>query len=66
MRIAVAFADLDAFDILSRLYDSMNFPRIALEESLKHSEGKRLLHNARCHVMRYREVGAVVSAASRG
>lgn len=37
--------DLQAFDIVWKLYEEMNFPTLPLEESLKHSEGKRILHD---------------------
>jgi hypothetical protein len=42
---------MDAFWQMRKLYDSMNFPSIPLEESLAHSKGKRVLQNAMLHLM---------------
>jgi hypothetical protein len=38
--------DQEAFDIVRKIHDSMNFPTIPLEESLSFSEAKQILGNA--------------------
>ncbi len=42
---------MDAFALLRKRYDAMDFPQLPLEQSLGHAEAKRLLHNAMCYLL---------------
>jgi hypothetical protein len=42
---------MEGFALLKRLYDSMNYPNVPLEESLSNAQGKHILQNAMCHLL---------------